>query len=69
MIPIAEAAELMETTELNVLMHVKRGHITAEEKDGEWYINADSLITFQENNGKKVKVHKSGSCGGCNGGC
>jgi hypothetical protein len=69
MIPIEEAAEHMETTELNVLMHVKRGLIKGEETEGEWYINADSLAEFQEKNGKKVKVHISKKCGSCNGGC
>ncbi len=69
MIPIAEAAAQMETTELNVLMHVKRGLIGGEESDGEWYINTESLIEFQEKNGKKTTVVAHKKCGGCNGGC
>ncbi|PLX97501.1 MAG: hypothetical protein C0622_12840 [Desulfuromonas sp.] len=40
---IANAAELMNTTELNVLMHIKRGLLEGEERDGVWYVSKPSL--------------------------
>lgn len=43
MLPISKAAEIMHTTELNVLMHIKRGHLQGTEADGIWMIDVASL--------------------------
>lgn len=44
--PIAEAAPLLGTTPLNVLMHIKRGFLLGEERDGEWLVDAASLVAL-----------------------
>lgn len=46
LIPLAAAAARMETTPLNVLMHIKRGLLAGEEHDGVWYVRDDSLERF-----------------------
>jgi hypothetical protein len=70
MIPIAEAAAHLETTEMNVLMHIKRGLIAGEEREGGWYISTASLDELQNNSGgSKTDVVVKNSCAGCSGNC
>lgn len=68
---LSEAAERMGTTELNVLMHLKRGFLIGEENQGQWYVHETSLKGFlAANSHSKVEtVCQSGrcrhSCGSC----
>ena len=63
-----DAAERMETTELNVLMHLKRGFLAGEEKHGQWYVYETSLKDFLvANSNSKVEVVCQSSC--CGNGC
>lgn len=65
-----EAAQAMGTTELNILMHIKRGFLQGREVDGEWQVSAESLTAFQrESQGAKAKVVCQSGCGGKKGGC
>ena len=57
------AAEKLNTTPLNVLMHIKRGLIKGQEFDGAWFVLSDSLQRFIEENGGE----KSGQV--CSKGC
>ena len=70
-IPLSEAAIQLESTPLNVLMHVKRGSLIGEESNGCWFIDAASLDSFlaaqddapKENVCQSSCAHKCSSCG------
>lgn len=68
-ISLEEAAKRMQSTPLNVLMHVKRGLLTGKEKDGSWQIDATALEAFLAEKAEKTQVcasacsHKCPSCG------
>ncbi len=67
-LPLAEVAARMKSTELNVLMHIKRGLLDGEERDGRWYVTPASLETFiaRSNGEKKTVVCATRQCGkGC----
>ena len=54
-ISLASAAKLMNTTPLNVLMHIKRGLLVGEEIEGSWLIDRLSLERLlSKTGGKKV---------------
>ena len=64
---VAEVAAALKTTSLNVMMHIKRGLIKAEELDGTWFVSAASLADYQSQTAGKgnAQLCKS-SCGhGC----
>ena len=42
-IPLTEAAKLLHSTPLNVLMHIKRGLLVGFETDNGWEVSSDSL--------------------------
>ncbi len=68
LIPLNIAAEKSHTTTLNLLMHIKRGLLPAEERDGRWFISEVDLNAFIAENRKAepggICVHNS--CGkGC----
>jgi len=70
---VAEVATSMNTTPINVMMHIKRGLLAGEEIDGAWYVPADSLATYlsdsnRGHNGSVCKA-KSHRCGGCSSSC
>jgi hypothetical protein len=44
--PVAEAAQIMGTTPLNVLMHIKRGLLVGIEEEGGWLIDPESLAAL-----------------------
>ncbi len=48
-LPIEEAAELLQTTKLRILMLLKSGSLHGQELAGEWYIERDSLIICRQN--------------------
>jgi hypothetical protein len=72
-VPAQGAAQLMGTTELNVLMHIKRGFLKGREEEGAWYVSSESLAAFREKGGgAKAQVvcktgcaAKKGGCGSC----
>lgn len=73
MLPISKAAEIMHTTELNVLMHIKRGHLKGIETDGAWMIDGVSLEELlATTGGLKVNDICGSGCDkkhACGGGC
>ncbi len=70
-IPLSEAATRLGSTPLNVLMHIKRELLAAEEIDGSWFVDSASLEEFlarreeapQESVCKSSCAHKCSSCG------
>ena len=69
LIPIAEAAGSLKTTELNVLMHIKRGLLKGVEEEGSWQVDATSLAALlAAGEGQKGAVICPPSCGK-GGGC
>ena len=70
---VTEAAASMETTPLNIMMHIKRGLLSGEEIEGTWYVSAASLASYlsDPNRGQHGSVCKSKShCGqGCSSSC
>jgi len=62
MIPIEEAARRLQTTPLNILMHLKRGLLKGVEEDDHWQIDAQSLAELQDKTGggKATDVCASG---------
>ena len=48
LVSIGEAAKVLGTTELNVLMHIKRGLLKGTEgPEGGWQVNAASLAALR----------------------
>ena len=72
-INISEVARILNTTPLNILMHVKRGLLVGHEDEEGWKIEGQSLSAFLENHGgsKSVDVCASGCAKkhACGGGC
>lgn len=63
MIPVEEAARRLQTTPLNVLMHLKRGLLQGVEENELWRIDAQSLADLQAQTGG---VKSEGVCAnGC----
>ncbi|HEX9777776.1 MAG TPA: hypothetical protein VGA63_06465 [Geopsychrobacteraceae bacterium] len=59
------AAQRLNTTPLNVLMHIKRGLLKGQEFDGGWFVLADSLERFiAENGGEKSAALCRKGCSG-----
>jgi hypothetical protein len=70
-LPIARVAKKLNTTPLNVLMHIKRGLLQAVEEDGIWLVDVQSLdeLLAKTGGGKAEDVCTSGcsqkhTCGG-----
>jgi ADP-ribosyl-[dinitrogen reductase] hydrolase len=62
-IPLDQAALQLQTTPLNLLMHIKRGLIKATEIDGVWMVCLKSLESFAaENNNQKAADLCSSGC-------
>lgn len=72
-LPIPIVAEKLNTTPLNVLMHIKRGLLRGVEAEGVWLIEAHSLDELLAKTGgnKAVDLCASGCAKkqACNGGC
>ncbi|WP_020677837.1 hypothetical protein [Geopsychrobacter electrodiphilus] len=70
-ISINEAAARLQSTPLNVLMHIKRNLLSGEEVDGNWFVDAAALEDFiasregapKENVCQSRCAHKCPSCG------
>jgi hypothetical protein len=46
-IPIAEAAEELQTTHLRILMLLKHSVVTGRQVNGEWYVEKSSLACLK----------------------
>jgi len=72
-LPLASVAEKMNTTPLNVLMHIKRGMLTGVEEEGGWMIDIQSLEALMaKTGGSKAEDLCSSGCAkkhACGGGC
>ena len=70
---IAAVAERMNTTPLNVLMHIKRGLLDGTEEDNVWTVDAQSLdVLLAETGGRKAGDVCASNCAkkhACSGGC
>ena len=67
-IPIAEAAHLLETTEMRVLMMLKKKELEGKLEDEAWYVERSSLRLCEKP--KAADIVKAGCGGGCgSGGC
>ena len=68
-VPVAEAARMLETTEMRVLMMLKNKELSGRFDDELWYVDRDSLKLCGKP--KAADIVKPGSCGGggCGGGC
>lgn len=49
---LAQASEVLGSTPLNVLMHIKRGLLTGLERNGDWQVDPDSLATLISKRGE-----------------
>ena len=69
MVPLAEAAMTLKTTELNVLMHIKRGLLQGVEDAAGWQVSAASLTALvaagPAPKGQVVCPPSCGKGGGC----
>lgn len=72
-VDITDVAKLLNTTQLNVLMHIKRGLLRGSEEEGGWMIDQESLDAFLAMSGgvKSEDVCASGCAKkhACGGGC
>jgi len=68
-VPIAEAAQLLETTEMRVLMMLKKNELQGKMVDEAWYVERSSLQDCAKP--KAADIVKPGGCGGggCGSGC
>jgi len=60
--PITEVAQLLGTTPLNVLMHIKRGLLVGREQEGGWLVDPESLTALlrKRDAGELLAVCQSG---------
>ena len=66
-VPIAEAARLLETTEMRVLMMIKKNELQGKVEDDAWYVNRVSLQLCDKP--KAAAIVKQGCGGGCGSDC
>ncbi|MFZ4857976.1 MAG: hypothetical protein ACOYL3_16425 [Desulfuromonadaceae bacterium] len=67
-LPIAEAAQLLETTEMRVLMLLKKDELQGKMVDEAWYVDRSSLKLCEKP--KAADIVRPGGCGGgCGSGC
>ena len=72
-LPIKEVAQMLQTTPLNILMHIKKGLLKGVEEEGSWLIERTSLEIFLKKTGgvKAADVCATGCAErhACGGGC
>ena len=73
MLPIVEAARLLHSTPINVLMHIKKGLLVGVETNIGWEVSRDSLEMLMNRTGdaRPSSVCSSGCAKkhACGGGC
>ena len=69
-IPIAEAAEELQTTHLRILMLLKHRVVTGSQVEGEWYIEQSSFAALKECGLERLEQSGcAASCGATTCGC
>ena len=66
-VALAEAAQLLETTEMRVLMMLKKNELQGKEEGEAWYVDRSSLKLCAKP--KASDIVKPGCGGGCGSGC
>lgn len=66
-VSVKEAASLLETTEIRVLMMLKKKELAGRMEDEAWYVDRSSLQLCARP--KAGDIVKPGCGGGCGGGC
>ena len=67
-VPLAEAAHLLQATEMRVLMMLKKNELTGRQEEGVWVIDKASLLLCRKP--EPADVARPGGCGGrCGTGC
>lgn len=66
-VPLAEAAKLLETTDMRILMMLKNNELQGKFEDNTWYVDRSSLLLC--NKPKASDIVKPGCGGGCGSGC
>ena len=66
-VPIAKAALLLETTEMRVLMMLKKNELQGKMEDEAWYVDRSSLNLC--NKPKAADIVRPDGCGTCGTGC
>jgi hypothetical protein len=70
---ITEAAQILQTTPLNILMHIKRGLLKGTEDDGQWLIERAGIdALMKKTGGRKADDVCTSGCArqhACGGGC
>lgn len=68
MVELGEAARLLETTEMRVLMLLKNRQLQGEMVNDNWYVERSSLqLCARPQAADIVKPGCGGGCGGCGG--
>ena len=69
LVPIEVVAKELGTTEISVLMHIKRKLLSAREVDGAWLVSRESLEHFRRNGqiteGRELCRSACANRGGC----
>jgi hypothetical protein len=65
LVTLGEAARGLETTELNVLLHIKRGLLAGREVDGAWHVVRSGLETLRARRGAGGEPICRPTCCGC----
>ena len=64
-VPVMEAAEVLGTTHLRILMLIKEGVLKGGQDGSEWFVTRDSLDCFSKHGGDvQAKSTCRSSCGG-----
>ncbi|MGD0843171.1 MAG: hypothetical protein ABSA06_02250 [Geobacteraceae bacterium] len=64
-VPVTEAAELLGTTHLRILMLIKEGVLKGGQDGSEWFVTRDSLDCFRKHGGDvRAESTCRSSCGG-----
>jgi len=67
-VAVADAAKLLETTEMRVLMMLKKNELEGKVEDEVWYVDRASLqLCDKPKAADIVKPGCGGGCGGCGG--
>jgi hypothetical protein len=61
-VPIAEAAQLLETTEMRILMMLKKNELQGTMVEDSWFVDRSSLNICDKP--KAADVVRPGGCGG-----
>lgn len=71
-ISVAEVAQVLGTTPLNVLILIKRGQLAGREVEGGWTVDEESLAAFRASEAGQVgkapcrsACGRAGGCGSC----